>query len=74
MAGNVVVWELFEETTSQLRVGGMGGVFGFDYSSLPLILAVYQVPESEWYVTLRKLSAIYAIALPIWNKPKDNKK
>lgn len=69
MHGNLAAWEIFEDTTQQLRIGGMGGVFGFEFSALPLLFSIHSLPEDEWYVTLKKLTVIYSVALKIWNTP-----
>lgn len=68
---NETAWMIFEATTTQLRIAGMGGVLGFDYSSLPFLFATYGVPETEHLILLQKLNAMYQVALKIWNKPKE---
>jgi hypothetical protein len=68
MVENVVAWEIFEDTTQQLRIGAMGGVFGFDFAALPVLFDLHSVPEEARFITLKKLNAIYAVALKHWNK------
>lgn len=72
-AGNLVEWELFEETATHVRTAGMGGIVGFDYSALPMFLKAYDVPESEWWIVLKKLGLIYSIAVRLWNEQSNKK-
>lgn len=74
MAENQIAWELFEDTTQQLRVGGMGGIFGFEFSALPVLFTIHQIPEEDWFVMFKKLNTVYSIALRIWNVKDTNKK
>lgn len=46
----------------------MGSVVGFDYSSLPTFFTAYDIPKYEWWLYLKKLNVVYAVALTIWNK------
>lgn len=50
----------------------MGGVVGLDYSALPFLLRVYNVPEPEWEIYLDKIKEIVTIGLRHWNR--DTKK
>lgn len=64
--------EIFGVLSTQLKVGGLGGVFGFDYAALPFIFRLFDVPESEWLDTFERLSVLCAEALKVWKPEKKN--
>lgn len=66
-----MVWDLFSDVASQARMAGLGGVVGFDYAALPFLFHVHQIPETDWWITLRKLQVVFAVALKYWNKKPD---
>lgn len=37
MPGNAEAWELLQAAATQLRMSGMGGPIGFDYTALALV-------------------------------------
>jgi hypothetical protein len=55
----------------QAKVGGMGTYLGFDYSCLPFIFKLYEIPEAEWEYYIDKFHVITRIAMKHWNKRDD---
>jgi hypothetical protein len=53
---------------SQVRVGGMGGFLGFDYSALLVILLAKQIPVAEWDFLIDRLNVIGKVAMKRWNE------
>lgn len=44
---NIQTVDVFLAMTSQLNVGGMGAIIGFNYASLPAVLDLLQVSAEE---------------------------
>ena len=65
---NATAWEVFAKLYGQAKVGGMGGVYGFDYAVLPFLFVTYGVPRSEWWIYLDKIEVVSKVALRHLNK------
>ncbi len=70
---NEDVWAIFLELTSQARVGGFGGVFGFEYTALPIVFQLHCVPEEYWHEYYIKLHRTWVVAMKHWNKKEEKK-
>lgn len=65
---NELAAQIFFVLLSQLRVGGMGGVFGVDYASLPFMFKVFEVPEELYSDTFERLQVMVNSAIKIFNE------
>lgn len=74
MAANSVAWTIFQHLTTQAKVGGMGGVFGFDYSALPVLFTAYSVQECQWANYMEKIHVLSSIGVKHWNRKDESKK
>jgi len=71
---NLLAAELFGVLSTQLKVGGLGGVFGFDYAALPFIFGLFDVPPELHRDTFDRLSIMMSTALKIWQDQREAKK
>lgn len=68
MEGNEMAWEMFNILSTQLRVGGMGGIFGVELTMFPALCDIKQIPPSEREILLDKILIIIPIAVGFWNQ------
>lgn len=61
MPENAEAWELLQAAATQLRMSGMGGPIGFDYTALALVAEAFGIDLTPgmW----RKVQAVEAVIL-----------
>lgn len=64
---NIATVDVFIAMGSQWNVGGMGGVIGFNYASLPAVLDLLEVPAAERREVFYGLRTMERAAVKILN-------
>jgi hypothetical protein len=73
LAGNEDAWELFSACSSQLILGGFGGVAGIRHDSLPWKMDSREIPHEERFAIEEKFRLIEAIFVKFCNRDLNTK-